>query len=148
MCTVVGVKYPAGQRGELALQLASAWSRLERSLDPSLSAVRGISFAEYRLLRTLDQSPGGRASRVDLAAAVGLTPSGVTRALRPLEKLGVVQTRRSDRDARLALASLTDAGRELVADAAGVVEDVMGTLLKHVPSRRATLSDLVEELLS
>jgi len=40
---------------------------------------------------------------VDLAAAVGLTPSAVTRALRPLEKLGCVATQKSERDARRSL---------------------------------------------
>ena len=61
----------------LALTLAAAWNRLERRLDHSLGAIRGISLAEYRLLRALGDAPGSRASRVDLAEAVGLTPSGV-----------------------------------------------------------------------
>ena len=64
----------------LALAVASAWSHLERRLDASLGAIRGISLAEYRLLRALGDAPGAQASRVDLAHAVGLTPSGVTRA--------------------------------------------------------------------
>ena len=38
---------------ELILSLASAWSRLERSIDANLASIRGISFAEYRLLRAL-----------------------------------------------------------------------------------------------
>ena len=129
----------------LVLRLAAVWNRLERTLDTQLSAARGISFAEYRLLRALADAPGATASRVDLAGQVGLTPSGVTRALRPLEKLRVVRTVKSERDARLALATLTKAGRELVADASAVIDDVMGTRLRRVA--RPTLSDLVEELL-
>ena len=133
-------------RRQLALDLASAWTKLERSLDGGLSAARGISFAEFRLLEALDRAPGQRASRVELAAAVGLTPSGVTRALRPLEKLRIVRTQRAERDARLALATLTAAGRQLVAESTVVVEDVMGTLLGRVSGRRATLGDVLDEL--
>ena len=98
----------------LALAFAAAWNRLERRLDHSLGAIRGISLAEYRLLRALGDAPGSQASRVDLARAVGLTPSGVTRALRPMEKLGIVSTVKSKRDARLAIAALTVAGREVL----------------------------------
>ena len=51
-----------------------------------------------------------------------------------------------DRDARLALATLTEAGRDLVSDASAVVDDVMGTLLSRVPGDAATMTDLVGEL--
>lgn len=130
----------------LALAFARAWNRLERRLDSSLSAVRGISLAEYRLLRALGDSPGAQASRVDLAEAVGLTPSGVTRALRPMEKLGIVSTVKSKRDARLAIAALTPAGRELLSDASSVVDDTMKVLLKRAPRTAADLDGLTEAL--
>lgn len=129
---------------ELLLTLAGAWNRLERRLDAQLSAIRGISFAEYRLLRTLADATGGKLSRVELAARVGLSASGVTRALRPLEKIGVVETVRSERDARLALAQLTAAGRDLVADSSAVLDDVTGTLLEHVPAAERTLAGLLQ----
>ena len=130
----------------LALAFASTWNRLERRLDSSLGAIRGISLAEYRLLRALGDSPGARASRVDLAHAVGLTPSGVTRALRPMEKLGIVSTVKSKRDARLAIAALTPAGRELLGDASSIVDDTMRTLLKRAPRAAAKLDGLIEAL--
>lgn len=117
----------------LALAFAAAWNRLERWLSNSLGAIRGVSLAEYRLLRTLADSPDAQASRVDLAYALGITPSGVTRALRPMEKLGMVTTVRSKRDARLAIAALTAAGREVVDDASGVVDDSMSALLDNSP---------------
>jgi len=127
----------------LLLTFATTWNRLERRLDSSLGAIRGISLAEYRLLRALADSPHARSSRVDLAQAVGLTPSGVTRALRPMEKLGMVSTVKSKRDARLAIAALTPAGRELVDDAAGVVRDVMKSLLEKAPNASAQLDVLI-----
>ncbi len=130
----------------LALVFASTWNRLERRLDNSLGSIRGISLAEYRLLRALGDAPNAQASRVDLAHAVGLTPSGVTRALRPMEKLGIVATVRSKRDARLAIAGLTPAGRELLGDASGVVDDAMKSLLERSPQAAAQLDELVKLL--
>ena len=130
------------QEQTLLLAFAGAWTRIEHRLDSSLGSIRGISLAEYRLLRALADAPNSQASRVDLAHAVGLTPSGVTRALRPMEKLGMVTTIKSKRDARLALAALTPSGRELVDDASGVVNDTMKSLL----SRSHKVSDKLEEM--
>ena len=127
----------------LALDFAAAWNRVERRLDHSLGAIRGISLAEYRLLRALGDAPSSRSSRVDLAAAVGLTPSGVTRALRPMEKLGIVSTVKSKRDARLAIAALTPAGRDLLSDASGVVDDAMKTMARRLPDDGPEISALM-----
>jgi DNA-binding MarR family transcriptional regulator len=131
---------------DLVLSLADAWGRLEHTLDANLSGIRGVSFAEYRLLESLASSATGALSRVDLAEQVGLTPSGVTRALRPLEKLHMVETHKAERDARLSMAALTDAGEELVQDCSHVIEDVLGSLLKGTGRRRATVTDLLDRL--
>lgn len=130
----------------LGLAFAGAWHRLERRLDHSLGAIRGISLAEYRLLRALGDAPGARASRVELANAVGLTPSGITRALRPMEKLGIVSTVKSKRDARLAIAALTPAGREVLDDASTVVDDTMQVVLKRTPQLSAHAAAMIELL--
>ena len=130
----------------LALTFAAAWNRLERRLDHSLGAIRGISLAEYRLLRALGDAPGSQSSRVDLAQAVGLTPSGVTRALRPMEKLRIVSTVKSKRDARLAIAALTPAGREVLDDASGVVDDTMKAMLKRTPELATQAGEITELL--
>jgi DNA-binding MarR family transcriptional regulator len=112
----------------LVLLLLESASLIERRLDTALSNIRGISFSEFRLLRSLSRTYAGTAMRVDLARAVGLTPSAVTRALKPLEKLGYVTTQKSDRDARRSLASLTAAGVELLADGQSMFEDVIAEL--------------------
>lgn len=112
----------------LVFGLLHAATRVERLLDRTLSHTRGITFREYHLLRELAGAHGGTATRVDLAAAVGLTPSAVTRALKPLEKLGYAVTHKSDRDARRSLAELTEGGRELLADAQHAVDDVLAGL--------------------
>ncbi len=107
------------------LSLLETAAIIERRLDSALAHTRGISFSEYRILRALAEAPNGSAARVSLADAVGLTPSAVTRALKPLEKLGYVQTTRNERDARQSLAGLTSAGKHLLRDANGVLRDAL-----------------------
>ena len=116
------------QKEAQVFSLLHAATRIERKLDQALSCTRGISFTEYHLLKQLLSLHNGSATRVDLARAVRLTPSAVTRALKPLEKMGMVVTEKSDRDARRSMASLTDAGREVLQDADGIVSDAIGEL--------------------
>ena len=111
----------ASRNQQALLDVVELADRIDRQASAALSNIKGISLAEYRLLRALAEAPKAQASRVALAASVGLTASGVTRALGPLEKIGYVETVRDTRDARKALASLTPAGMELVDDACGVL---------------------------
>jgi DNA-binding MarR family transcriptional regulator len=140
------MKTQTTQEQSLSLAFAAAWNRLEKRLDSNLGSIRGISLAEYRLLRALSDAPNSWASRVDLAHTVGLTPSGVTRALRPMEKLGMVSTAKSKRDARLALASLTPSGQELVEDASGVIDDTMKAILDRSPKMSARMVEMIDLL--
>jgi len=112
-------------------------SDLERRFERSLSSTRGLSFSEYQLLRELAGTFRGAAARVDLAQAVGLTPSAVTRALKPLEKLGYVTTERDDRDARRSVATITMGGEQLLDDANGVFRDGVRELNLNATDRRA-----------
>ena len=75
---------------EFCLRMGRAWAALSRRLDSALGGHHGISFADYQLLLHLQRAPGGRLRRVDLAEKLGLTASGVTRSLLPLEKIGLV----------------------------------------------------------
>lgn len=110
------------------IQLLETAARLERRLDRALSCTRGVSYSEYRLLGALaDASPGGM-PRIALAESVGLTASAVTRALKPLEKMGFVTAEKSERDARQSRAILTAAGQELLQDARGIMRDALREL--------------------
>jgi DNA-binding MarR family transcriptional regulator len=114
---------------DFCLRLARAAAVLTRRFDASLGNHHGISFADYQLLKHLARAPGGRLRRVDLAERLGLTASGVTRSLLPLEKIGLV-TRQSDpRDARVGYALLTATGSELVGNAESLVDTVSRELL-------------------
>jgi DNA-binding MarR family transcriptional regulator len=118
----------ASQTEPSVLQLLDVAASLERRLDRALSMIRGISYREYRLLKTLAESTDDGLTRVALADLVGLTPSAVTRALKPLEKIGLVRTVKGERDARQSRALISSAGVELLKDAQGVLNDVFTDL--------------------
>ena len=133
-------------REDAVLVLLDVAARIERRLDNALSMARGISFSEYRLLKAIAGAGERGVMRVDLAESVGLTASAVTRALRPLEKIGVVATEKHERDARCSLAKLTPAGAELLRDAESVVADgldaipMKGLSLEKLAGLQAELS--------
>lgn len=109
---------------EFCLRLAQAWATLSRRLDNALGSHHGIGFADYLLLLALQRAPGGRLGRSELARQLGLGVADVTRALLPLEKIGLVARQSDPQDARAALAWLTAAGSELVTNAGVVVDNV------------------------
>lgn len=113
-----------------ALQLVAATHNLAHRLDARLGALKGLSFAEYRLLSALAEHPSAGASRIELARSLGMTPSGVTRALKPMEKLGIVATVKSKRDARLAIAALTPAGRNLFNESTTVIDEALDDVVE------------------
>lgn len=118
---------------EFCLRLTRAFATITRRLDNGLSGLHGLSFADFMILYYLDRAPGARLRRVDLAERLGLTASGVTRSLLPLEKLGLV-TRQSDpRDARVGFATLTAAGRKLLEHALTTVRTVADEASAAVP---------------
>lgn len=110
------------------MALLEAAALVERLLDSALANICGISFSEYRLLLALSGCHEATATRVEIARQVGLTPSAVTRAFKPLEKLGFIRSAKSERDARRSLATLTAAGFERVSNAQRVVADQVADL--------------------
>lgn len=132
---------------DLCLHLARAEAALSRRFDHRLGSLHGLSFGDFTILLSLGRSSEGRLRRVELAAKLGLTASGVTRSLIPLEKIGLV-TRQSDvRDARVGYAVLTPAGQELLGHAmisAGLIADEAMQDLS--PADLSLLSVMLERL--
>ncbi|HTX57977.1 MAG TPA: MarR family transcriptional regulator [Candidatus Acidoferrales bacterium] len=126
---------------ETLFALAAAHARAVRVLE-----VRGLSFAELRLLVPLRAAHGGRRP-TDLAHELHLTPSGVTRALLPLERRGIVERRRDAGDARASLVVLTPAGRTLVDEALGDAGERATRLLRRLSVGQAKqLQRLLDEV--
>ena len=109
---------------EVSLRLVRAQTALVKRFDARLSGLHGVSFADLMVLLQLGRAQGGRMRRVDLARALGLSASGVTRGLVPLERIGLVVREPDPRDARVAHAALTDTGRERLAEMLTTAEEV------------------------
>lgn len=90
--------------------------RLVRKAEGSLS-VHGLSFTELLILHQLYSSESQCLPRVHLAEAVGISASGVTRLLLPMEKVGLISKQANPRDARVSLVKLTAAGQRIYTEA-------------------------------
>jgi DNA-binding MarR family transcriptional regulator len=96
----------------------TAWVRLLRGhaalikdLSASLAAQHGLTINGYEALLLLASADDNRMRRVDMAEALMLTPSGITRLLDGLQKSGYVTRHNCESDARVGWAVLTDEGR-------------------------------------
>ncbi|MEY4423917.1 MAG: hypothetical protein RLZZ258_1020 [Actinomycetota bacterium] len=96
------------------LKLRSFVNQVESRLDSSL--VYGVSFNEFVIMRALITADAEGMRRSDLAATVGLSVSGLTRALQPLEKLGYVERRDALADARERRVALSNTATALYSD--------------------------------
>lgn len=132
---------------DFCLRLARAHALLIRRFDSALGNHHGISFGDYQVLNHLSRAPGGRLRRVDLAERLGLTASGVTRTLLPLEKIGLVTRETDPRDARVGFAAVTPTGEELLLNASVTADQVSAELLKAInPDQLAGMTDLLGQL--
>lgn len=118
---------------DFCLRLTRAYATVTRRLDNVLAGLHGLSFGDFMILYHLGRAPGKRLRRIDLAERLGLTASGVTRSLMPLEKLGLVTRQPDPRDARVGYALLTDAGAQLLAHAQVTVEPISQEATRTVP---------------
>jgi len=138
----------SGNALEFCLRLARAHATIVRRLDTVLGGHHGLSFSDFMLLQHLAKAPGGRLRRVDLAERQGLTASGVTRTLLPLEKTGLVARQADERDARVGYAVITPAGHALLDNAVLSATETAADLLRHAPPEQmealnAVLGNLV-----
>jgi DNA-binding MarR family transcriptional regulator len=86
--------------------------------------------------------------RVDLARALGLTPSGVTRLLDGLEREHLVEKGTCERDARVTYAVLTEAGAARLETSSCSHEGSVRTLFeeRYTAEELETLSALLGRL--
>jgi DNA-binding MarR family transcriptional regulator len=99
---------------DFCLRVAKANAALVRRFDGRLGTLHGLSFGDFILLLHLSRAPGAKLRRVDLADKLGITASAVTRALIPLEKIGLVSRQRDLHDARVGYAALTKSGHRVL----------------------------------
>ncbi|MFB9241987.1 winged helix-turn-helix transcriptional regulator [Massilia antarctica] len=132
---------------ELCLRMARANAALLRRFDNSLGGHHGISFSDFQILNHLSRAPGGRLRRVDLAERLGLTASGITRSLLPLEKIGLVTREADPRDARVGFAVITATGKELALNASDVVDLISREALRpFAPDQLEAMSSILGQI--
>ena len=109
--------------------LLRAYSATARCLSPALLEEHGLTLNDYEALKLLADAEGRRMRRVDLAAALSLSASGVTRLLEGLEEEGLVERATCPHDRRVAYAQLTDEGAaRLRAASCGHAASIRGLL--------------------
>lgn len=96
------------------LHLAKVYTVASRRFDSSLN---GLGLTEFIVLLQLYEEKEGKMRRVDLAEKVGLTASGITRLLLPMEKIGLVFKEPNAMDARSSLVALAPGGRQKLEEA-------------------------------
>ncbi len=127
---------------ETLLALANAAAVAAQKLE-----VQGLSFAELRLLLAIRAASEKARRPTDLARDLQVTPSGITRALLPLEKRGIVSRERDPEDARASRAALTNAGRALLDEALEIAADRAARLLRRLSvGQTKQLQRLLEEI--
>ncbi|HWC81967.1 MAG TPA: MarR family transcriptional regulator [Pseudonocardiaceae bacterium] len=97
-----------------------AHAKVIRALEAELLAAQRLSLASYDVLVQLAEAPGRRLRMTELADAVLLSRSGVTRLVDRLERDGLVQRGPVDSDGRGVVAVLTEAGLDRLRAATGV----------------------------
>lgn len=98
---------------EFFLELARAQAVITRRFDSGLG---GLGLTEFMILQALSLAEEGRMRRIDLAEKVGLTPSGITRLLAPMEKVGLVKREAYAEDARVSHVMLAPGGKRKLAE--------------------------------
>jgi len=97
--------------------LVKAHACLVKRLDAQLEAEHGLPLSSYEVLQHLSHADAGKLRMHDIAAAVMLSRSGLTRLVDRLERDGLVERCSCENDARGAYAVITPAGRERLAAA-------------------------------
>jgi DNA-binding MarR family transcriptional regulator len=105
-------------------QALDAWVRylrghaaLTREMNSELVAEHGLTINDYEVLLLLSRADERRMKRVELAAKIVLTASGITRLLDGLQNAGFVAKANCASDARITYAVLTDEGLEKLREA-------------------------------
>ena len=126
------------------LHMAKAQAIMARRFDGSLG---GLGFSEFMILFHLSQAPEEKMRRIDLAEKIGLTASGVTRMLVPMEKIGLVQREMTEHDARVRYVTLAPGGRQMLQEGMERAELLCEELIPAAKSKKLVeMEKLLQEL--
>lgn len=134
-------------QAHFVIQNALTSSRLQKKVDQQLS-IHGISFTEYLIMHHLSTAALKTMRRIELAERVGISASGVTRLIAPMEKIGLVEKEANPRDARQSLVKLSRTGERLYKEASvsfgHCAESALGALSARQLETLIELSDRLQ----
>jgi DNA-binding MarR family transcriptional regulator len=137
--------------GNLTDDQLAAWSgflmghaQIVRALDAELEREHGLPLSSYDVLIQLSLAYDRRLRMFELADAIVLSRSGLTRLVDRLERAGLVERERGEADPRQMYARLTDRGLEALADAtpthiAGIKERFLERLSEEQTKQLAAI---------
>jgi DNA-binding MarR family transcriptional regulator len=110
-------------------------SRIETVLSRRLDArLGGLGWSDFLILYALSTAEGTRMRRVDLADTIGLTASGITRLLLPMEKIGLVRREAHDGDARVSYVALAPGGETKLSETMSRAEEFCSDIIHTAES--------------
>lgn len=131
----------------LVINFINLHSKIQKRVGTTLSA-HGIGLSEYLVLNQLYAATNQKLRRSDLAEQVGLSPSGVTRLLNPMEKIGLVEKEENPRDARVSLVTISKAGKQVFEDARVSFEHASTAFLEPLDKKSLNaLSELLKVII-
>jgi DNA-binding MarR family transcriptional regulator len=100
------------------IRFLATHSAITRELEARLMGAHGLTLSDYDVLVQLARAPEKKLRNIDLAKAVVLTRSGVTRLVDGLEKDGLVARSSCDSDKRGTFVAITSEGLARLREAA------------------------------
>jgi DNA-binding MarR family transcriptional regulator len=136
----------------LSVSEMRAWRNFIQSVNTMTAALEsdllpfGLTMGDYEVLVRLSEAEGQRLRMCDLATALQLSPSGLTRRLDGLVRSGLVERVASPSDRRVMFAALTPLGSaKLVEAAPDHVASVRNRFLKGLTKNQVrALGDIFE----
>jgi DNA-binding MarR family transcriptional regulator len=114
---------------QFLIGLSQVYSKVHQIFDRSL--IGGIGFNDFLILYLLSNAEDEKMRRIDLAEKIGLTPSGITRMLLPMEKIGLIKRETDKNDARVSFVKLAPGGKRIFKEtlerAELVAEEIIST---------------------
>lgn len=111
---------------EFIMELSKTQAILARRFDSGLG---GLGLNEFTILYTLNVASEGKMRRIDLANKIGLTASGITRLLLPMEKIGLVKGGESEKDARARYIMIAPGGKRKLDEAIERMDFILDELI-------------------
>ena len=130
------------------IRFLATHSAITRELEARLMGTHGLTLSDYDVLVQLARAPERKLRNIDLAKAVVLTRSGVTRLVDGLEKDGLVARSSCPSDKRGTFVAITDEGIARLREAATTqVEGVRELFIEKLgPDGREQMDALLGRL--